>query len=435
VTDDGSRQRKPNFRTAVEDLKAVTAVLAREAQSVLGRRTARFLGVLVLFAVVGGLLVWYIAPSSAAQKQALVVTLAQILAGTALLSGLYFTWRTLQVNREGQITERFTRAIDQLGSEKLEIGLGGIYSLERIARESEEDHWPIMEVLAAYVRQHAHWRPEEGAEDPEEAAFEKESEGGSREQAEPTEVLAPGPDIQAIMSVLRRRTRSYGHGEPERLDLRETNLTKADLTGANLTGADLTGANLTGADLREAILTGADLRGAILTEADFRSAILREANLREANIMRANLTGADLTAAILREANLTGADLTGADLREANLTGADLRGAILRKANLRAASFTVAGIREAILRAMKLTEEGPRGALLTEADFRGLKAANLTRADFTGADLTGADLREADLTEAILWAANLTGANLTKEQLQQATSLDFATMPDGSKRD
>ena len=48
-------------------------------------------------------------------KKDLVLALAQILAGTALLSGLYFTWRTLQVNREGQITERFTRAIDQLG--------------------------------------------------------------------------------------------------------------------------------------------------------------------------------------------------------------------------------------------------------------------------------------------------------------------------------
>jgi hypothetical protein len=31
------------------------------------------------------------------------------------LRRLYFTWRTLQVNHEGQITERFTRAIDQLG--------------------------------------------------------------------------------------------------------------------------------------------------------------------------------------------------------------------------------------------------------------------------------------------------------------------------------
>src|SRR5215217_7032272 len=158
----GSQQRKPGVKTAVEDVKALATVLAMEAESILGRRTARVLGALVLFAAVGGILVWYIAPSGAAEKQALVVTLAQILGGTALLSGLYFTWRTLQVNREGQITERFTRAIDQLGkiedegNRLFEIRLGGIYSLGRIARENQEpDDWLIMEVLTAYVRQHA----------------------------------------------------------------------------------------------------------------------------------------------------------------------------------------------------------------------------------------------------------------------------------------
>jgi hypothetical protein len=167
VANDGSQQRKPNFKTAVGDVKALATVLAIEAESTLGRRSARVLGALALFAAVGGILVWYIAPTGAAEKQALVVTLAQILAGAALLSGLYFTWRTLQVNREGQITERFTRAIDQLGkvddnnNKLFEIRLGGIYALERISRESEEDHWPIMEVLTAYVRQHARWRPEE----------------------------------------------------------------------------------------------------------------------------------------------------------------------------------------------------------------------------------------------------------------------------------
>jgi len=32
------------------------------------------------------------------------------------------------------------------------VRLGGIYALERIANESEQDHWPIMEVLCTYVR-------------------------------------------------------------------------------------------------------------------------------------------------------------------------------------------------------------------------------------------------------------------------------------------
>jgi hypothetical protein len=60
-------------------------------------------------------------------------TLAQILGGIAVGIGIYFAWGNLITAREGQITERFTRAIDQLGNPSIEIRLGGIYALERIS--------------------------------------------------------------------------------------------------------------------------------------------------------------------------------------------------------------------------------------------------------------------------------------------------------------
>jgi len=88
-------------------------------------------------------------------------TIAQILGGIAILIGIYFAWGNLTTAREGQITERFTRAvdqlgaIDQLGNPAIEIRLGGIYSLERIANESKKDYWPIMEILTAYVRKNS----------------------------------------------------------------------------------------------------------------------------------------------------------------------------------------------------------------------------------------------------------------------------------------
>jgi hypothetical protein len=50
---------------------------------------------------------------------------------------------------------------------------------------------------------------------------------GLKGKSEPTEVSALAPDIQAVITVLRRRTRSFGHGETELLDLRETNLSGA----------------------------------------------------------------------------------------------------------------------------------------------------------------------------------------------------------------
>jgi hypothetical protein len=224
-----------------------------------GRRALRVVGVVALLVVVVVLLFlilnWYVAPTKPSERKDLILAVAQILGGTALLSGLYFTWRTLQVNREGQITERFTRAIDQLGKledghKLFEIRIGGIYALERIASESEEDYWPIMEVLTAYVRQNARLKSE------------KES----------AEEGAPDPDIQAIMTVLRRRTRSYGQGEPEVLDLHETNLSWAYLFGANLSAANLSKADLSEAQLSEADLSGANLFGADLSGADLSGA-------------------------------------------------------------------------------------------------------------------------------------------------------------------
>jgi hypothetical protein len=59
----------------------------------------------------------------------------------------------LQVAEQGQLTERYTKAIEQLGSDKLDVRLGGIYALERIAADSERDHPTVVEVLSAFVRE------------------------------------------------------------------------------------------------------------------------------------------------------------------------------------------------------------------------------------------------------------------------------------------
>src|SRR5215203_1562443 len=92
-------------------------------------------------------------------------TLVQAFGGAVLLIGLYFTLRNLQLTQDRQITEHYTRAIEHLGSDKLEMRLGAIYALERIARDSERDHWPIMETLTTYVREHAPWAPMKGTQE------------------------------------------------------------------------------------------------------------------------------------------------------------------------------------------------------------------------------------------------------------------------------
>ena len=50
-------------------------------------------------------------------------------------------------------------AIDQLGHAHLDVRLGGIYAIERIARDSPADRAAIGEVLTAFIRSHAPWPP------------------------------------------------------------------------------------------------------------------------------------------------------------------------------------------------------------------------------------------------------------------------------------
>ena len=166
---------------------------------------------------------------------------------------------TLRLTEQGQITERFTRAIEQLGSDKLEIRLGGIYALERIAGDSltmenspGRDYATIMEVLTAYVRENAPWPPkpsEEESPPASDTAASGAAEGnGGRERAATPDRRTPPADIQAILNVLRRRDEDrvpMRYRAP--LDLRGANLREANLQGANLQGANLVGANLVGA--------------------------------------------------------------------------------------------------------------------------------------------------------------------------------------------
>jgi hypothetical protein len=79
-------------------------------------------------------------------------------AGALVFTARNFTVsrRTLELTEQGQVTERYTKAIEQLGSDKLDVRIGGIYALERVARDSARDHPTVMEVLTAFIREHSH---------------------------------------------------------------------------------------------------------------------------------------------------------------------------------------------------------------------------------------------------------------------------------------
>jgi hypothetical protein len=257
-------------------------------------------------------------PHTVAQRMAFIQMAVAGVGGLTLVAGLLVTLRgqnknqettleqlatahkQLDLTREGQITDRFTQAIDQLGKtddndNKIEeIRLGGIYALEQIAvDEPNKYHWPIMQVLAAYLRRYALW------------------------QGDPFQVIEPAADIETVLNVIGRRSRYYEAGEDEPLKLWGTDFSnclfpvKAHLEGAAFREAHLEHATLNEAQLQKADLRGAHLEGARLSGADLREADLRGAHLEGALLWRADLRGADL-----RNAYLTATYLSEAKLPE-----------------------------------------------------------------------------------------------------------------------
>jgi Pentapeptide repeats (8 copies) len=276
------------------------------------------------------------AARDAARGQLLALGAGLLAAGALVLTARNLTLarRTVELTEQRQATGRYATAIEQLGSDKLDVRIGGIYALERIARDSADDHPTVMEVLTAFIREH------------------------SRDQGPPPPHgrKKMRPDLQAALTVVGRR-------DAER-DTRRLDLTMADLSSASLTDANLAGAQLAFADLSYAYLSHATLAGGCLLGAN-----LHGASIGGADFTGANLAGADLTFALA-------ADLNGANFARAHLDGAKWPGNVPAprgwKLDTRSGRLTAAGTESGP--AQKGRQAGPkepmRGAFAGQAGCR-----------------------------------------------------------------
>ncbi|MEO1148577.1 MAG: pentapeptide repeat-containing protein [Cyanobacteria bacterium J06638_22] len=193
----------------------------------------------------------------------MVLKVLQTLGGLGFIATAYLAWRNFQITEDRQVSERFGQAVKMLADEQIEVRLGGIYLLERIAKDSKEDHPVVMEVLTSFIREKARF------ENPQTSSIPQ--------------------DIQSALTVIGRRKTDY---DVQRLDLSRTRLqeaflVRADLQKAYLEGVDLQEATLVGAKLQEAYLEGAKLQGAYLMEAKLQGAYLWRTDLQKANLGRA----------------------------------------------------------------------------------------------------------------------------------------------------
>jgi uncharacterized protein YjbI with pentapeptide repeats len=289
-------------------------------------------------------------------------TLVQTIGGALVLLTASIAWAQVQVARRGQITDRFTKSVDQIGNEHREVRVGGIYALNQVA-DTPQYTRAVAEVLLAYLKSESN-----------------PIDLGTQQPAPVGDIAKI--DMQAVIRILVEEG-LWTRAEAGRLDLSSIDVAYAALRAATLRRATMVDAKLHYADLQDAKLQESDM-----TRAEFNNA----------NLARADLSNSVIEGAIFEKANFSDPLLAqGANLVEysANLFhvqggGAQFPGADLTSANL---SFGVFG------------KANFKGAFLNDAN---LHQATLTNADFTDADLSSADLTGANLSEATLVRVVLT---------------------------
>jgi hypothetical protein len=211
----------------------------------------------------------------------LIRLMATIIGGVAIFWNIILSRRQLATSQEQNITDRFSKAVEQLGHEKASVRIGGIYALARIAHDSSKDHWMIMEVLTAFVR-------------------DRRGLGGAGFSTQPKRF---DKDVQSAASVIGRRNTSQ--------------------------------------DPDDAVLYMSynDLRGVVFSETDYRYARFHGSDLREANFNRCKLQSTTFWKSNLGESRFRDADLSDADLVEADLRGADFQNCILQGADIQKANL------------------------------------------------------------------------------------------------
>lgn len=168
---------------------------------------------------------------------------------------------------ERRLNDLYIRAVEQLGSDKAPVRLGGLYALQRLGRNTPDQRETILNVVCAYLRM------------PFPELMDLADDAPAEEQVSHRQLVEAQAQEQQVRLTAQRIFRSHRRrADPDQfwqtstIDLSEANLAGANLSGTDLVGADLIGTNLFGADLTESILTGSDLA---------------TANLRAATLVRA----------------------------------------------------------------------------------------------------------------------------------------------------
>ena len=299
---------------------------------------------------------------------------AAVAAATACIGLMRHSAQT-EADRQRRITDGFTKAAEQMSSEKFEIRLAGIYSLARIARESETDYWPAMETLAGFVREGSRRFEATADRRPFEDRVSQRAYYLWRDMGQPSgrdaEIwgLAKNRELflQPSFKDVSAAAKAIGDRPAKGIIMEQENNWILDLSGAILQWADLKGTNFARANFEFANLEGTKFDGA-----DLSHARLWFATLRRASFHKAVLRGADLGMAEAEECRLPFADCAGATFSYANFSRGRFHCAVLTEADFTMSKLDNADFTSADMKRVKLEPETFEGVNFKSAILDGV---------------------------------------------------------------
>jgi len=280
-------------------------------------------------------------------------SILEVIGGGALLVGLAFTWQNLQHTqeatnltldraREGQVTDRFVRSVEQLGSKELSVRVGAVYSLDRIASESSRDVRPIVEILAAFVRSRGPYPGEKASSlirqryrrpKPDDFKFGTLAIEDNGANSRLTRVFLAA-DLQASLGIIASRWKPSD--EQERLDLTACFLRAAAAPRCHILNIDFSFSDLRNVYFAETTFERTMFAGTLLMDGEFSHTV----------VSKVVFIGSDLRGATFYKATLNCAFIS-CDLRYADFTDADLTGVTFSQVDARSTDFTgVKGLAE-----------------------------------------------------------------------------------------
>jgi uncharacterized protein YjbI with pentapeptide repeats len=242
----------------------------------------------------------------------------------------------------------------------LEVRVGAIYALERISKDSPQDHIQIMEILCAYIRNN------------------------------PSPIGAKTyPDVATALEVIGRR--SSASIEIERLKDYRLNLAKCFFRGLELSGL-----NLNRADLRETVWTGCNFNEIRLDDTSLLNAELHECLIQGSSFKTADMSGFKLSQSTLEEnifdrTRLAGAQFLDCRLFKNSFVKADITNSFFDGCNATADDF-----RNSNFQCVHMKD-----TLIFKADFQALQIRLLKlegTSEFKSCNFDGAALRKVDLS-------------------------------------